>query len=264
MSHEDTDPRAGSRPGGPLRYQQQIEALERVAGGFAHDFNNILAAILGSAELALEAGVDPDVRGDLEMIVSSAKRGMGIVERLLGFSRHRTLDRRAYAISDLVRRAEPMLRERVPPNVQLSVDCPCDHLVLADAPAIQQLLLNLVLSAAHEMQRGGSIRIGCRPARSDADPADREREVAPSGAPPGVELIVRDDGPGERHGLDSLLVGGGVPARSSSVDAMGMALAYAIVEEHGGTMDVRRVPGQGTTVRCVFHVHEPAPRVTLG
>src|SRR5690606_19460769 len=77
-------------------YAEQMQAVGRLAGSFAHDFNNILASILGSAELALESGVDPDAQGDLEMIVSSAKHGRGIVERLLGFSRRRSLDRQSY------------------------------------------------------------------------------------------------------------------------------------------------------------------------
>ncbi len=236
--------------GDPARFAQRLRAVGRLAGGFAHDFNNLLAAILGSAELALESGVGAEARADLELIVTSARRGQSIVERLLGFSRRRAADRTPHVLSRLVLRIEPFLRERLPSGIDLRVSGSCEEAVLADPDAIHQLLLNLVLSAANDLRGEGWIRISCRPA-APADVKALGGTVRPDAG--WLELAVRDAGSGEtRRTLDDIVAGRIDTGRAPSVDAMGLVVAFAIVEDHGGVVDVRRVPGEGSTVRCFF------------
>ncbi|HET9011286.1 MAG TPA: PAS domain S-box protein, partial [Gemmatimonadaceae bacterium] len=145
-----------------LRQAQKMEAVGQLAGGVAHDFNNILAAIMGFAELLVEDLADDERRrGDVEEILKSARLGAGLTRQLLAFSRKQVLQPVALDLNEVVSDTATMLRPLLVASMQL-VTRTADHpvRVLVDRSQLEQVLLNLALNARDAMPLGGVLTIG--------------------------------------------------------------------------------------------------------
>jgi PAS domain S-box-containing protein len=139
----------------------RLEAVGRLAGGIAHDLNNMLAAILGFSDfLAQSLPPGDERRGDVEQIAQAANRSAALTRQLLAFARRELIQPRRLDVNTIVRRAEGMLRPVLGPNIDLVIQLADDAgAVFADAGQVEQILMNLVLNARDAMPQGGRLTV---------------------------------------------------------------------------------------------------------
>ncbi len=221
---------------------QRLESVGRLAGGVAHDFNNLLTAIRGYAQLLLERAPAGSVeQHHIEEIDCAADRAAGLTAQLLAFGRRQLLQARPTELNRLVERLEDMLSGLVGAGVELRFELdPAMRPVRVDPAQIEQVLVSLVMNAADVTPVGGQVIV--RTANAGAGPKDDLAEGRY-----GV-LSVEDSGPGvDESALEHLFepffttkdVGQGV--------GLGLATAYGIAKQSGGTISVATVPGAGST-----------------
>jgi PAS domain S-box-containing protein len=246
-----------------LRESQKMEALGTLAGGVAHDFNNIIASIMGNVELARQ-DVEPEhaARESLEEIRKASHRAKNLVQQILAFGRRQLLERKVISLAPAVQEAVKLLRATLPAGVSLNVECsPEAPAVLADATQIEQVLLNLCNNAWHAIR--GQERLGAIEIRLAAHIVDGapylgpERRIKGERIPlrPGryACLTVRDNGPGMNQATRSRIfepffttkpVGEGT--------GLGLAVVHGIVHNHEASIVVQSAPGEGATFRIYF------------
>jgi len=239
-----------------LRQAQKLQALGTLATGIAHEFNNVLGAILANVELArMDAEPGHPVRESIDEIDKAGRRARDIVNQILAFARPRAPQRRRLLLEEVAREAVGMVRVTLPPRIELAVELSADApAVLADATQVHQLLVNLCTNAWQAMS-GNSGRISIRLCEVALDAAEAAR--ATPGLQPGrfARLSVSDSGNGidpaiREHIFDPFFstkpLGEGT--------GLGLAIVYGIVRAHEGAIEVESRPGEGTT----FHVLLPA------
>ena len=240
-----------------LRQAQKMEALGTLTGGVAHDFNNILAAILGFTEMSLD-DVPPKslLEKNLRNILKSSLRARDLIKQMLTFSRRSEYELKAMPITPLVKETARLLRASIPTTVRINVDTfAMSDVVEANATGIQQILMNLATNAAHAMRdTGGKLTITLSDAEIGSEP-DR------AGLLPGpyLKLTVSDTGVGMdetvRKRIFEPFFTTKVPGEGTG---MGLSVVYGIVKNLKGEIEVESVPGKGST----FHVL--IPKVAAG
>jgi two-component system cell cycle sensor histidine kinase/response regulator CckA len=231
-----------------LRQSQKMEAIGTLAGGVAHDFNNILTVISSYANLLLAAGPDANDRADLEEISTAARRATALTRQLLTFTRRDVVRLESVNVNDVVGGMESMYRRLLATNIELVVKLD-DRigLVLADVSQVEQLLMNLVVNASDAMPDGGTLIIETQTAELDEVYAQTHADVKPGAY---VMLAVSDSGIGMDAATISKIfepffttkpVGRGT--------GLGLATVYAIVKQLGGHVWVYSEPGQGAAFK---------------
>src|SRR5262249_30795414 len=144
-----------------LRQSQKLEAIGRLAGGVAHDFNNILMSIMGAADLLLmQMAPRESARDEAVEIKQSVERGAGVTRQLLAFSRRQAPRRRLFALGEVVRGMDTMLRRLIGPEIDFEIVVPAEPLrVVADSGQIEQCVMNLVVNARDAMPEGGRVTV---------------------------------------------------------------------------------------------------------
>lgn len=239
-----------------LAQSQKMEALGTLAGGVAHDFNNILAAILGNAELARQdlTPTDP-TRECLHEISTAARRGRELVRQILAFSRQQPMERQPVDVSLVISESCCLLRAALTSKVELVY--PADlrpHFISADATQLGQVLLNLGTNAVHALGAGGG-RVAFQ---LDALPEGDQR------IPPGlvtqygqgaVRIVVQDNGCGMDEATRERIFEPFFTTRPVGVGTgLGLAVVLGIVQTLGGVIELETQLGEGTT----FVLHFPA------
>ncbi|HTK57074.1 MAG TPA: PAS domain S-box protein [Gemmatimonadales bacterium] len=242
-----------------LRQSQKMEAVGTLAGGVAHDFNNILGGILGYAELALAGTDDPAVRNDLGEVIGAAVRGRELVSAILRFSRRQETVRKPVDLAQVVAESLRLLRPTLPSTIAVEQSLGEAPLrVLADATAVQQVVMNLATNAAHAMPSTGRLEISLEPfyARDSfvrAHPEMREGQY--------VMLRVRDTGSGMTPEVRVRAMEPFFTTKPpGSGSGLGLAMVHGIMREHEGLVELDSIVGEGTTVRCLFPAIEAAPQ----
>lgn len=235
-----------------LRQAQKMEAIGRLAGGVAHDFNNVLTAVLGSAEL-LSMQLDPkDPRWEeADAIKRAADRGAALTRRLLAFSRPQHAAADAVDLAAVAQNMEPMLRRLVLDKIAISVAGAGPATVLADESQLGQIVMNLVVNARDAMPSGGTATI-------DIGEVDLVAAVATTlGIPPGryAKLTVSDTGEGisaevQRHLFEPFFT----TKSADQGSGLGLSIVYSIVKSLGGAIEVWSEVGRGAK----FSVYLPA------
>ena len=237
-----------------LRQAQKMEAVGRLARGVAHDFNNVLAAILGCADLMvmrLKAD-DPNLQ-DAEEIQQAAERGATLTRQLLAFSRRQTIKPQILDLHEVVRGFESMLR-RLTDNVELGLDTPGPPpIVRAEPGQIEQVLLNLVVNARDAVPDGGTIDVVV-----EAVTLDDRGTLAYPGMPAGryARIVVRDTGAGipleaQRHVFEPFFS----TKDPDKGTGLGLSIVYGIAKEAGGTVTFSTATGgehRGTTFEVLL------------
>lgn len=258
-----------------LAQSQKMEALGTLAGGVAHDFNNILAAILGNADLARQ-DLPPGApaRQSLHEISSAARRGRELVRQILAFSRQQPLARTPVCPDAIVTETCSLLRTAIAPHVQLVKDvAPDGPAILADPTRLGQVLLNLGTNAVHALQ-GRPGRIGYRvDAVGLDDPAlpPPLREAGRCSGMGAVRIAVHDDGCGMDDATRARIFEPFFTTKGvGQGTGLGLPMVLGIVEAHGGAITVDSRLGQGTTFTLYFPATaekppapEPEPEVVF-
>jgi signal transduction histidine kinase/ActR/RegA family two-component response regulator len=239
-----------------LQQSQKMEAMGLLAGGVAHDFNNILSVILGETDLALDALDDREAtRGSLSVIAESAQRAAGITRRLLSFSKKQAAAPQPVDVGALVVEFETMLGRGVGETVSLSVNRPPAPLVVdGDRTLIEQVLLNLAVNARQAMPTGGRLTVDVAPVVVDATTAEQV------GRPAGeyARLAVRDTGVGMSPAVLARIWEPFFTTRDTGT-GLGLAIVHGAARQLGGFLTVNSELGVGTE----FALHVPL-RAALG
>jgi len=234
-----------------LRQSQKMETVGQLAGGVAHDFNNILAAISGFAEL-LRDDLEPDDprRADTEEIIKGTRRGSELTRQLLAFSRKQVLQPVTVDLNLVVEETAAMLRPLLGATLHLvTLHAPLPAPVFADRTQLEQVLVNLALNARDAMPDGGTltIEVGVRPALHGtmSSPAMVVLEVTDTGLGMTPEVAARIFEPF----FTTKPLGQGT--------GLGLATVHGIVQQSGGTVRVRTAPGAGTTFTVSLPLADP-------
>ncbi len=232
-----------------LNHSQKLEAVGRLAGGVAHDFNNILGVILGYAEMAL-GKVEPDhpVHAYLEEILNAVRRSTGIIRQLLAFARKQTIDPKVLDLNQTVEAMLKMLRRLIGEDLDL-VFLPGSGLwpVKMDPTQIEQLLANLLVNARDAIAQVGKVTIETGNAAFDqAYCADHPGFVTGEYA----LLAVSDDGCGmDKKTLDRIFEPFFTTKEVGQGTGLGLATVYGIVKQNNGFINVYSEPREGTTFK---------------
>jgi signal transduction histidine kinase/CheY-like chemotaxis protein len=224
-------------------HAQQLESLGHLAAGVAHDFNNVLAAIVSCAG-DLRTSSEPDVASAAADIESAATRGRELASSLLTLSREQPAQMTAVSLSAAVIEATRLLRRRLPYTVELSVRTMAEgDVVTGDAGQLVRALLNLGMNAVDALPNGGSLRFVVR----------EETEA--------LVVEVTDDGVGM---TDEVKKAAFTPffttKQPGKGTGLGLAHAQSVADAHRATIELDSKPGRGTTVRLAF----PRSRTTAG
>ena len=239
-----------------LRQAQKMEALGLLAGGIAHDLNNVLTAVLGFSEIRLAAMAEDDpARVDLVEIRRAGERAAALTRQLLAFSRKQVVQPKVVDVNALVRSMQSMLRRLIVESVDISLDlAPDGGVVLIDPTQLEQILVNLVINAADAMPRGGRLTIETRNVTLDEHYQERHLPVTPGQY---VKLGVADTGVGIDETTCQRIFEPFFTTKSAGRGTgLGLATVYGIVKQSGGDIVVRSQPGQGAS----FEIY--LPRVT--
>jgi signal transduction histidine kinase/CheY-like chemotaxis protein len=246
--------REAERIQGELVQAQKMESLGKLAGGVAHDFNNLMASIRGNSELLLRRldASDPRRRYG-EDVVQATLRAETLTLQLLAFSRHQPYDPRPVDLAALVRGFRtlltPLLREDVILESALE---DATYVIHADPNQVEQILLNLAVNARDAMPKGGLIRISALRLQLDASSPELHPDVEPGTY---IRLTIEDDGTGIPPEIQPRIFEPFFSTKGPGEGSgLGLSVVYGIVRRHGGWVDVESVVGSGTA----FHVHLPA------
>jgi PAS domain S-box-containing protein len=240
-----------------LRHSQKLDAVGRLAGGVAHDFNNMLTAINGYSQLLL-AGLEPGspLRESAEQISRAAEQASALPRQLLAFSRKQASQPIVIDINEVVSSTSDMLSRLVGEPIEL-VAAPCDGsaCVLADPGHIEQVLVNLAVNARDAMPSGGTLALSTRIADPSGE-ADLDFEVA---AGPHVVITAADQGEGMDAETRAKIFEPFFTTKSTG-SGLGLATVYGIARQSDGFVRVDSEPGRGS----VFEVWLPrVDRVAL-
>lgn len=230
---------------------QKLEAVGQLAGNVAHEFNNVLMAIIANAELA-ETSTEESVRtGALRHLREAASRGSLLTRQLLGISRPSPGAQTRADVGVVVNTVQNLLRALLPRNVQLRV-VSADTAQVALAPdRLEQVLLNLVLNARDAMPSGGTITIVVN--RTSTRSASGEVHTEPSSSNGSrIQIRVRDSGTGIHPDMLARVFEPFFTTKQAG-SGLGLAISKDLVEQAGGTLRVESVLGTGTT----FYVELP-------
>ncbi|OWW18634.1 PAS-domain containing protein [Noviherbaspirillum denitrificans] len=244
-----------------LMQAQKMEAVGQLAGGIAHDLNNMLTVVLGNLS-ALEERTrgNADAQELVEPALLATRRGAALIKRLLTFSRQQPLEPRPVDVVELVDGLRTLLRRSLPENITLSLQVGggLAH-AMTDPHQLESALLNLCLNARDAMTAGGTLTLSAAMLQADAG------EAAALGVPAGryVSLTVADTG----HGMDSsTLMRACEPyfttKRFGSGSGLGLAMVYGFAQQSGGALRIRSAPGEGAVVSLLLPATEKVPAPT--
>lgn len=243
-----------------LEYQlfrsQRMEGIGTLAGGIAHDLNNILTPVLlSSGGLLRRADLDPPIRKSLEIIQQSAERGASVIRQLLTFARGKPGAHEEFDLVLLLKELVKILKETFPRNIGIELDFEKDlPLIKGDPTQIHQVFLNLLVNARDAMPEGGQVTITVKAGL----PADSRKNTR-SGLPDAVLCIeVSDTGIGiPEEVVERIFDPFFTTKERGKGTGLGLSTASGILAAHGGKLTVRSRPGEGSTFRVLLPTVSP-------
>src|SRR5258706_3048205 len=240
-----------------LRQAQKFEAIGQLAGRLAHDFNNVVGAILGWAELGLEQNrANPQVSERFSRIREQAERAATLTRELLAFARRQVLQPQAVDINSITSGLVSFLDKVIGKNIELKVITAAVDAVKADPTQLEQVLMNLCLNARDAMPDGGRLLIETEMVELDDSYCRFYPYVTPGRY---AVLSVSDTGTGmDSETRERIFEPFFTTKERGKGTGMGLATAYGIVKQHGGFIHVYSEPGQGTLFRVYLPPQEGA------
>ncbi|MDW8128946.1 MAG: PAS domain S-box protein [Bryobacterales bacterium] len=241
-----------------LREAQKMEAIGALASGVAHEFNNLLTAILGYADLLQSQGAKQDlVREAAEVIRKAAERARQLAARLLGMARRGKTQETAVDLHALLRELAALLSEALPKNIELieRYEAPM-ACTLGDPGQLHQAFLNLALNARDAMPGGGVLMLRTEVVRLGPE---TYRDLGVPAPGPYVKVTVTDTGVGIAAEHLPHIFEPFFPTKARSRGTgMGLAMVHGIVKNHGGAVGVKSRPGQGSAFEVYLPLLESA------
>ena len=237
-----------------LHEAQKLETLGQLTGGVAHDFNNLLTPVIGNLDL-IRRRLDPDDKSHrlIDAALQAASRASTLVQRLLAFARRQDLRPRSVNIASLLEGMTDLIRRSLDPAIEVEIahaeDLPPARV---DPNQLELAILNLAINARDAMPRGGKLRIGAHPCTT----TERGR-IAPGDY---VCIVVEDNG----TGMDPQTLERAVEPFFSTKGVgkgtgLGLSMVHGVAAQLGGMLDLRSVPGGGTTAEIWLPVATEAP-----
>ena len=233
---------------------QKLESVGRLAGGIAHDLNNLLSPVLGYGELLLRhVGGHATCKRQLESIIDAADRARSLVRQLLAFSRQQMLEFKTFEINQMVTSFEDLIRHTIRENIALHMEmAPGLPAIKGDAGQIEQVLMNLVVNAQDAMPEGGDLTIKTAETHLDESYAQLKEGVRPGRY---VMLEVSDTGCGMDAGtMENIFEPFFTTKTKEMGTGLGLSTAYGIAKQHGGNIWAYSEAGLG----ACFRVYLPA------
>jgi signal transduction histidine kinase len=236
-----------------LRQAQKLESIGRLAGGVAHDFNNMLTAILGFVTLAQqECELNPTATEYLRQVTQSAERAANLTSQLMTFARRQIIKPMSLNLNDLIVDLDPMLGRLITESIALEI-VPSEglHAVKVDPTQFEQILINLVVNARDAMPNGGRITIETQNTTLTEECARYHPEIAPGDY---IVLSVSDTGCGMDESIRLHIFEPFFTTKEEGRGTgLGLATVYGIVKQAGGHITLRSAPGEGST----FQIYLP-------
>ncbi len=236
-----------------LRQAQKMEAIGALAGGVAHDFNNILTAIIGYASL-MESQMKPDdpLRHNIVQVLNAAELATVLTHSLLAFSRKQDVDLKPVKLNEIICGFQKILTRLIGEDIEFKVNCTSEDLTVeADTGQIEQVLMNLVTNARDAMRGGGTLQITTSSLELDSNAIPFHNITKPGKY---AFISVSDSGAGmdkdiKEHIFEPFFT----TKEAGKGTGLGLAIVYGIIEKHNGSVHVYSEPGQGTT----FNIYLP-------
>ena len=235
-----------------LQQAHKMEAIGTLAGGIAHDINNILGIILGNTELAMDDIPEWNpARLNLKEVRIASLRAKDVVRQLLSFARKTELEKKPTNIAPIVKESFKLLRASIPTSIEIRQNITKEvDTILADPTQINQVLINLCTNADHAMPDGGIIEIILNNVELDEAHTAQHPDLHPGRY---VNLTVTDTGNGiPQEVIDRIFDPYFTTKEVGKGTGMGLAVVHGIVKGHNGTISVESEAGKGTTFSIFF------------
>lgn len=233
-----------------FQHAQRMEAVAQMAGGVAHNFNNVLTALIGNTELALmQLSADHPAYSNLEIVRKSAERAAKLTQKLLTFTRHQTVRPMILNLNNLIYNTETVLHQIVGNSIKLIIVSSSNLApVRVDAAQIEQVLLNLVINARDAMPDGGKLTLETANINLDASYIRQtQADLFPGKY---VMLAVSDTGIGMTQEVKAQIFEPFFTTKDATKGTgLGLSACFGIVKQNGGHITVDSEPNQGTTVK---------------
>jgi PAS domain S-box-containing protein len=225
---------------------KRMESTGQLAGGVAHEFNNILTAILALADFtARTLPADGPGRDDVDRIRDEAAKGARLVRHLLAFSRREMRQTEVVQLGSIVQELEPLLQRFVGERILIAANASRDSRpVEIDRAQLELVLLELVSNASDAMSSGGTLSIDMRPAAVTDHPVLRPGDY--------VQVTVEDSGGGLDAGLQERAFDPFFTTKGDEHSGLGLRMVETIMRQHGGAVAIESIPGSGTKVTLLL------------
>lgn len=245
------------------RQAQKMEAIGQLAGGLAHDFNNILQAVLGYSSILLTLFQKRSVPYEyVEQIMQGAERASTLTRQLLAFSRRQILKMEELDLNDIVHGMSKMIHRLIGEDIEITVEEGTQCIIHADRGGMEQVLLNLCLNARDAMPDGGTLTIKTENVVLDKEYCDMHVRASPGRY---ATLSIIDIGCGMDSATQEHIF---EPFYSTKVvgkgTGLGLATVYGIVRQHHGLVQVHSQLGRGTTFSVYLPASDHAVQTTVG
>jgi len=231
-----------------LRHAQKMEAVGQLAGGIAHDFNNILTAIIGYGSILRMRIQNDQLRQHVESILASAERAANLTKSLLAFSRKQILNPKPVNVNSIITRVEGLLARIIGEDIDLKTELSDkDLIVMADAGQMEQVLMNLAANARDAMPDGGLLTI-----ETEILALDEEYKKTHSYGEPGEYAVISltDTGLGMDEDTRKRIFEPFFTTKEvGKGTGLGLSMAYGMIKQHKGNINVYSEPGRGTTFK---------------
>jgi two-component system cell cycle sensor histidine kinase/response regulator CckA len=236
-----------------LTETEKLSALGQLSSGLAHDFNNILAAIMGYVEMAMyEIPKTNIARQSLDQVLIASHRAKDLVRQILAFNRRSERVHKPILLSAIAKEVLSLIRASIPSTIKIVQHLELENsVIMADATQIHQVLMNLCTNAHHSMREsGGMLEITLTDLEQTEQDALKQPELIPGTY---LKLSVKDTG----HGMDPQTVQKAFDPYFTTKEkevgtGMGLAVVQGIVKNHSGTIRVKSEPGKGTVIDVLF------------
>lgn len=240
-----------------LAQAQKMEAIGTLAGGIAHEFNNMLSIVIGNTELALDDIPDwSPVAHCIQEILAASLRAKDVVRKLLSVARKSPTSRKPIQIRPIIKESLDLMRKTIPATIDIRQNISCSaEIILGDATEISQVVINLCNNSFHAIgEQKGVLEVDLETIQLDSKPAIRYENLNSGNY---AKLTVRDSG----HGIKPELIDRIFDPYFTTKDVdeglgMGLAVVHSIVKKHDGAIKISSEIGKGTTVEVLFPLIE--------